>query len=104
MTDEPPANRPQQEPTRNPDGTWPKGVSGNPAGRPKLHAQFRDLMRDMTPAAIEKLTEAVKAGNLEAIKFVVEQGWGKAVTAPAEEGSGENVQRVVYELRVKDGG
>ena len=100
---EEPANRPEQEPTRNADGTWPKGVSGNPNGRPKAHAQFRDLMRDMTPEAVKKLKLAIEKGDLDAIKFVIEQGWGKAVTAPAEDGSGENVQRVVYELRVKDG-
>lgn len=102
MTDDP-ANRAQQVP-RNPDGTFPPGVSGNPAGRPKRHAEFRELIREMTPKAVERLTEKVEAGDLDAIRFVIEQGWGKAVTAPAEEGSGENIQRVVYELRVKEGG
>lgn len=113
MTDEPdkPAggSGAQRDPAaRRPDGMpvgtpFPKGVSGNPSGMPKGHGEFRALIRKMTPAAVEQLTAKVEAGDLDAIRFVIEQGWGKAVTAPAEEGSGENVQRVVYELRVKDG-
>lgn len=41
----------KQEIIRNPDGTFPKGVSGNPDGRPKgktLKEWLKDKLREMT--------------------------------------------------------
>jgi hypothetical protein len=76
----------------------------------KWYADFRAAARAKSPAALDVLVktmedEKVSAGDrLRAAQLVIENGFGKPVTAPAEEGSGENVQRVVYELRVKEGG
>ena len=40
-------------------GTWAKGQSGNPAGRPALPAEFREQIRSHTAAAIAVLVRAL---------------------------------------------
>ncbi len=57
-------------------GTWPKGVSGNPAGRPKgsrnrlprerLDALLRKVAAAEGPAIVGCLTEAIRAGDAAA--------------------------------------
>jgi hypothetical protein len=46
---------------RNPDGTFPKGVSGNPSGRPKgtLKDYIRQKLCDMTPAEKEEFLKTI---------------------------------------------
>jgi len=51
-----------QEIIRNPDGTFPKGVSGNPAGRPKgqtLKEYWRQRFANMTDQEKEQFTTRV---------------------------------------------
>jgi hypothetical protein len=72
----PPANRDQQ-------GRFPKGVSGNPSGRPKTDGWFRELCRKRTRKALKALTDALEDPDqrVAAAKAVLEFAWGKAPAA-----------------------
>jgi hypothetical protein len=64
-------------------GKWAKGESGNPGGRPKVLAEFRELARQHAPAAIKELARlAVKAksetARVAAIRELLDRGYGKA--------------------------
>lgn len=78
------ANTPEQVP-RNAKGHFAKGVSGNPNGRPKDYGGFRESMRDMGKKAAAVLSELLEHGEeaqrLNAARFVLEMGWGKATQA-----------------------
>jgi Family of unknown function (DUF5681) len=65
-----------------PGRPWPKGVSGNPAGRPrgslnKSTINARRLAQKFLDEAVEpvfqKLVEMAKGGDTQAIKLVVER-------------------------------
>jgi hypothetical protein len=65
-------------------GTWVKGQSGNPAGRPALPAEFREQIRSHTPAAIRVLVDALKDPDarvrVAAAKELLDRGHGKPAT------------------------
>jgi hypothetical protein len=65
-------------------GTWAKGQSGNPAGRPALPAEFRDQIRSHTAAAIGVLVDALKDPDarvrVAADKELLDRGHGKPAT------------------------
>jgi hypothetical protein len=58
------------------------GESGNPDGRPKVLQQVRDLARQHTVAAIEKLAVLMEKGGSEQVQLMaanalLDRGWGK---------------------------
>jgi hypothetical protein len=65
-------------------GTWAKGQSGNPAGRPALPAEFREQIRSHTAAAIDVLVKALKDPDVRvrvaAAKEILDRGHGKPAT------------------------
>jgi hypothetical protein len=69
----------RQETNRKP-GTWPKGVSGNPGGRPR---GIEALAREHTPEAIAALVRALKrpAHAVPAAVALLDRGWGKPTQA-----------------------
>src|SRR5258708_2795107 len=62
-------------------GTWAKGQSGNPAGRPALPIEFREQIRSHTAAAIAVLVDALKDPDarvrVAAAKELLDRGHGK---------------------------
>lgn len=61
MTDAPAIPGEKQEIPRNPDGTFPPGVSGNPAGKPKGARHFNTLLDQ----AIKQIAEANDLDGLQ---------------------------------------
>jgi len=65
-------------------GTWAKGQSGNPAGRPALPAEFREQIRSHTAKAIRVLVEALDDPDVRvrvaAAKEILDRGHGKPAT------------------------
>lgn len=62
-----------------------KGKSGNPGGRPKAHGDLRELARQHTTEAIERLVEWMRSENPKASTYaasaLIDRGWGKAPQA-----------------------
>lgn len=60
-----------------------KGKSGNPGGRPKENIEVRELAREYTTEAIERLAYWMRSDNPKASGgasiALLERGWGKAV-------------------------
>src|ERR1043165_10251374 len=63
---------------------FPKGVSGNPGGRPKVLGDVQELARQRSPEAIETLsnimrdTKAPPAARVAAANALLDRGYGKA--------------------------
>ncbi len=65
---------------------FPKGVSGNPGGRPRVLAEIRALARTYTEPALLALVEIMQRGQNESARVAVAQavldrGWGRPVQA-----------------------
>ncbi len=62
--------------------SWKPGQSGNPSGRPKLVEEVRDLARQHSPRAIERLVELMEADSgttaVAACKELLDRGYGRA--------------------------
>ena len=62
---------------------FPKGVSGNPGGRPKVLADVQELARERSPDAINTLVaimddqKAPPAARVAAANSLLDRGYGK---------------------------
>jgi hypothetical protein len=77
-----PGIRPEQAIARRPDGTFPPGVSGNPNGRSPDLIEVRDLARQHTKFAIDRLVKVAKTSKKDqavvmACIALLDRGWGK---------------------------
>ncbi|GEM_PF-1742499 len=68
---------------RGPGRRWPKGVSGNPGGRPKVLEEVRSLARQYTIDAVNALVSALKrpGERVAAAKVLLAYGYGSPVQA-----------------------
>lgn len=61
---------------------FPKGVSANPGGRPKVLRDFEGYAREMSLPMLQKLVVIALQGKgltaVMAAKIVIERAWGKA--------------------------
>jgi hypothetical protein len=67
---------------RGPGRPFPKGVSGNPGGRPKEIGHVRDLARLHTQEALETLVDIMRTGKTDSARAaaaseLLSRGWGK---------------------------
>ena len=65
---------------------WPKGVSGNPSGRPRsrvLTAALRERLSDpaTVDAIVNGLIDAAKAGNVGAVREILDRTEGRVPPA-----------------------
>lgn len=75
--------------SRNPDGTYPKGVSGNPSGRPAFAKEVREYARQFTEEAIDGLVLlARQKKDLKVAKAAWDSILDRAVGRPAQEVTG----------------
>ena len=104
-------------------GTWPKGVSGCPGGKPKSYREFVRACREHTPEALatiarlargeplvvtvevededtgetkrRKVVERVQSQTqLAASQYLIDRGWGKAVQPIEDREAGESVENL----------
>jgi hypothetical protein len=89
--------------TKNLQPPWPKGVSGNPAGRPRLHDAVAQAIRDGDKGRLAKginvVYDRAARGDLASLEWLVSHGWGKP---PLEIGGedGGPVEIVIRHVRV----
>lgn len=81
--------KPKQETERNPDGTFPKGKSGNPNGRPReksLTTLLKEALKNIEGVTGEQydvllvkrlLEKAISKGDMKAIQMIWERLEGK---------------------------
>lgn len=65
---------------RTAKGQFPKGVSGNPSGRPKSASLLREKLSEEGEALVAKLVEQSKAGDTTSLLRALEYVMGKPVT------------------------
>lgn len=64
------------EPKRTKAAPWPKGTSGNPAGRPRGTSKaqaMRDAIAADVPAILAVLVQQAKAGDVQAARVLLER-------------------------------
>ncbi len=73
------ANRPKRKAPRS---AWPKGVSGNPRGRPAVPKEVTEAARAYSMTAICVLARWTKSKNgvaaVRAAQALLDRGWGSA--------------------------
>jgi hypothetical protein len=77
-------------------GTFPKGTSGNPGGRPKDEANVRELAKELSAEAVERLASWMRSENpkasVSACNAILDRAFGRPAqsltnadgTGPAE--------------------
>jgi hypothetical protein len=74
---------------------WKPGQSGNPAGRPKIASEVKELARAHCPKAMRRLIQLVDSEDervaFMASKELLDRGWGRAPKAEDEDGERSRV-------------
>jgi hypothetical protein len=86
-------------------GQFVSGWKGGP-GRPRTTAEMRELFRDLTPDALNRLRELIQSSNEDvALKSLVQalnRGWGNtpitSATGEDDEGDGTGKPRVTVHI------
>lgn len=83
----------------------PKGVSGNPKGRPKL-PDLKDLIEELgddgMKAVIEALHKQAKKGNVKAIETLLDRYYGKVKQEVDNKNTNINYNAEVSKKEAKD--
>lgn len=95
------------EPTAVIGRPFPKGVSGNPGGRPRVVSEFRDKCRAYSDEALETLLEVMRSkstnttmpAKVSAVRTLLAYGFGE----PASLDEGQGAQLVINILRLVGG-
>ena len=92
---------------RNADGTFQKGVSGNPGGRPKrtpAEQQAIDRMKEITPEAVEVVYDILKGekttvyAKLQAAELILNRAMGRPETYLRVEAADESQEQAGLSL------
>lgn len=101
-----PGNTVEQKPKRKaPPSAWKPGQSGNPAGRPRVVAEIRDLARSHGPEALETLARIMRDkaarpdARARAAEALLDRGYGRSPTTLAGEGGEGALEVVIRNLR-----
>jgi hypothetical protein len=86
------ADRSEQQRNRAVGRPFQKGQSGNPGGRPKETAEVRELARQHTIEAVERLVAWMRSdepkASVAACNAILDRGWGKPLQSTELSGAG----------------
>ena len=97
---------------RNPDGTFPAGTSGNPAGRPSKRNQITELKQDLEIAIrknvkradiqkiVEKMVELAADGSVMAAKLILDKTISNAKDTEEVKQEGGGVRVIIENVTV----
>jgi len=86
-----------------PANGFKKGKSGNPSGRPKLPEEFKQLAKDNSTVALQKVIDILKNPNSEpkdvikASEVVMDRAWGKANQSLDIDAKNDTTLRIILE-------